>query len=77
MRGRPFSGHARSPLIRELCAVRLRQERTQRDVAESLGVSIRAFSSHERGEATPNIEQVEKWAQVLGLTLCLLVDRPR
>ena len=43
------------------------QLRSQRQMAEALGVSERTFARWERGEAEPSIERMTAWARALEL----------
>lgn len=58
-------------------AVRQRGQigKTQRQMADALGVTERSFARWERGEVEPSIERLTAWAQALGIKPAdLLVD---
>lgn len=61
-------------------AVRVRRLRTekriyQREVAEFLGITVRAYQTYETGECEPNIARLIALADYFGVTVDYLVGR--
>lgn len=55
-----------------IAAIRKEQNRTQRDLANELGVSSAAISKWERGVGFPDVPLVEPLAESLGITIAEL-----
>jgi DNA-binding XRE family transcriptional regulator len=50
--------------------------KSQREMAEELGVNERTFGRWERGESTPGLAQLDRWARALDLSLADLLSEP-
>lgn len=51
--------------------------KSQRQMAEEIGITERTFGRWERGESTPGLVQLDRWARALDLSLAeLLADEP-
>jgi transcriptional regulator with XRE-family HTH domain len=50
--------------------------KSQRQMAEELGVTERTFNRWERGKSTPGLAQLDRWARALDLTLAELLADP-
>ena len=49
--------------------------KSQRQMAEEIGITERTFGRWERGESTPSLAQLARWAKALGMELAdLLID---
>ena len=62
-----------------LC-IRIKQLRTERgllqkDIANTIGISLRAYQYYERGERTPDIETLEKLADYFQVSTDYLLGR--
>lgn len=57
------------PIVHELYLCRTMAGLTIRDVARRAGVSASMISDAEKGEHTPNITNVRKWANALDLDI--------
>lgn len=55
-----------------LRAIREVKELSQNDIAESAALTPSYVSRVENGDAFPNIEALEKWAEALAVPLCRL-----
>ena len=60
-----------------IAAIRKEQNRTQRDLANELGVSSAAISKWERGVGFPDVSLVEPLAESLGITIAELFKGER
>lgn len=60
-----------------IAAIRKEQNRTQRDLANELGVSSAAISKWERGVGFPGVSLVEPLAESLGITIAELFKGER
>ena len=60
-----------------IAAIRKKQNRTQRDLANELGVSSAAISKWERGVGFPDVSLVEPLAESLGITIAELFKGER
>lgn len=47
----------------------------QKDIAASIGISVRTFQQYEQGKAEPNIEKLIKLADIFDVTLDYLMCR--
>ncbi len=65
-------GLASGVVAREL---RTAAKRTQRDLAEALGIARPNYARFERGVHTPHLELLHRLANVYGLDLAVLMDR--
>ena len=59
---------------------RLKNERkahnlTQQYVADTIGVTLRAYQQYEQGKYEPNIERLNKLADLFGITVDFLICR--
>ncbi len=59
---------------------RLKSERkthnlTQQYVADTIGVTLRAYQQYEQGKYEPNIERLNKLADLFGITVDFLICR--
>lgn len=60
---------APDPLVDELRVERHRQRRTQRSVADAIGVSQAEVSRWEAGLKSPTLASLRRWADALDLDL--------
>ena len=58
-----------------LKAIRIKSEKTQRDVSEYLGVNLRTYQYYEEGRSEPSIPALEKLADFFMVSLDELVNR--
>ncbi len=49
---------------------------SQKQAANALGISMRAYQNYEYGQREPNIEMINKLANFYGVTTDYLLDRP-
>ena len=61
--------------LTKLKELRSALNRTQKDLAEYLGISIAAYSLYERGDREPNITILKKLADYYGVSVDYLMDR--
>lgn len=53
----------------KLKSLRKRKGLTQQQVAERLGITVRAYQHYETGDRTPNLEKSFELAEILGISL--------
>lgn len=58
----------------KLQALRLRVGKTQRQVANALGISFKTVSAYENGRADLGAEDFEEWARALGVSVAELTS---
>ncbi len=61
----------------QLQAGRVKRDLTQADVAKKVGVTAAAISAIERGTSRPNLERIERIAEVVGLEMRFELVDPR
>ncbi|WDL98161.1 helix-turn-helix domain-containing protein [Alicyclobacillus sp. ALC3] len=49
--------------------IRKRKGFTQKQLADSMGITVRAYQHYETGSRTPNIEKASKLAEILEVSL--------
>ncbi len=52
---------------------RNQQKKTQKEVAEAVGVSLRGYQQYEQGKFEPNIEKLVKLADTFGISVDELI----
>ncbi len=50
---------------------------TQETLAELSGVGLRTLKQFESGKGNPNLQTLQKLADVLGMEVCLQIKKPR
>ncbi len=60
--------------MKELAALRRRQLLTQTELAEKVGVSLKAVQSWEGGRAQPRLRHIGRLAEVLGVSSDKLLE---
>lgn len=55
--------------------LRLQSHFMQKEIADSIGISVRAFQRYEHGDSQPNIETLIKLADFFQVSLDFLVGR--
>lgn len=60
-------------LAERMQELRKEKEKTQKDMAEFLGITLRAYQNYEGGGRRPNLESLEVLADFFGVTIDYLV----
>ena len=64
----------RAELLRNLVEARKKAELRQVDVAERMGIGQPSVSEFERGETSPKLETLQKYAEAIGCTLNIYIS---
>lgn len=64
-----------SKFSQNLKEYRLLLKLTQKDISELLGINLRSYQRYEHGEMEPNIEKLEKLADLFNISLDTLIGR--
>ena len=57
-----------SQLLKE---IRLRKQLTQKELSEKMGIARAIIAIYERGEHSPTVDQLEKYAKAFDMELCI------
>lgn len=63
----------RAELLRNLVEARKKAELRQVDVAEKMGIGQPSVSEFERGETSPKLETLQKYAEAVGVTIHMYI----